>query len=71
LRRLVRILLEMPSSAEEILKEDHVRPMDLTGRVMKGWATIESEAMAGDSRLERFCQFAIQFVTALPAKPGR
>jgi len=43
----------------------------LAGRVMKGWATIESEAMTEDSRLERFCQFAIQFVTTLPAKPGR
>ena len=57
--------------AEEILKEDHVRPMDLTGKVMKGWAMLQPEAMAEDECLERFCGYAIAFVTTLPAKAGR
>ena len=62
---IVRVGVE---TAEKILQEAHVRPMDLTGKVMKGWATIEPEAISEDSDLERYCQLAIQFVETLPGK---
>lgn len=62
---IVRIGVE---SAEHILREKHVRPMDFTGRIMKGWATIEPEAISEDSELNRFCQLAVRFVETLPAK---
>ena len=65
---IVRVGVER---ADEILKEAHVRPMDLTGKVMKGWATIETGAMAEDDELERFCAFAIAFASALPPKPRK
>ena len=55
-------------AAERLIAEDHVRPMDLTGRVMKGWATVEPEAMEDDRDLARFCQEAITFVSGLPPK---
>lgn len=55
-------------AAQEILQEAHVRPMDFTGRIMKGWATIEPEAIGEDLQLQRFCQLAIAFVETLPAK---
>lgn len=55
-------------TAEEILKEDHVRPMDLTGRVMKGWATIEPEAMDDNEDIERYLSLAVSFVETLPPK---
>ncbi|MGB0909128.1 MAG: TfoX/Sxy family protein [Nitrospirales bacterium] len=55
-------------TAEKLLKESHVRPMDLTGKIMKGWATIEPEAMDEDDNLARFCQHAIDFVSDLPPK---
>ncbi len=57
-------------TAQEILTEEYVRPMDLTGKVMKGWAKIEAEAMAEDAHLERFCELAIRFAATLPAKAG-
>jgi len=57
-------------AAQEILIEKHVRPMDFTGKVMKGWAMIETEAMAEDTHLERFCELAIRFAATLPAKAG-
>ena len=53
---------------EALFKEKHVRPMDLTGRVMKGWATIEPKAMESDEDLARYCGHAIAFVQDLPAK---
>ena len=55
-------------TAAEIIGEPGVRPMDLTGKVMKGWATLEPEAIAEDSDIERFCSLAIEFVTTLPVK---
>lgn len=55
-------------SAAKLIKEPHVRPMDLTGRVMKGWATVEPNAMTNDKSLQRFCKLAIDFVRELPPK---
>lgn len=54
--------------AAELLKENHIRPMDLTGRVMRGWATAEPEALGEDSDITRLCGYAIEFVQGLPAK---
>ena len=65
---IVRVGVER---AEEILKEAHIRPMDLTGKVMKGWATVETKAMTEDDQLERLCEFAIAFAATLPVKPGK
>ena len=64
---IVRVGVER---AEEILMEAHIRPMDLTGKVMKGWATVETKAMTEDDQLERLCEFAIAFAATLPVKPG-
>ena len=49
----------------------HVRPMDLTGRVMKGWAMIEADGLSEDADLQRYVDMAIMFCAALPPKPGR
>ena len=62
---MVRVGVE---AAHSILKEAHVRPMDLTGKVMKGWATVEPQAIVSERDLRRFCALAIDFVKTLPAK---
>ncbi len=54
--------------SEILIQEPHVRVMDLTGKIMKGWATIEAEAMEDDENLKRFCAYAIEFVNTLPIK---
>ena len=54
--------------AEKIMKESHVKPMDITGKTMKGWAMIESNWIVKDKGLERFCNYAIEFVGTLPPK---
>jgi len=53
-----------------IQDQPHVRPMDLTGRVMKGWAMIEAEGVSEDDALRRYVDMAIMFCAALPPKPG-
>jgi len=62
------LIVRVGGAAERLLQEEHVRPMDLTGRVMKGWATVESRAMEEDRDLARFCREAIDFVVTLPSK---
>ena len=62
---MIRVGVEM---AQKILKEPHVRPMDFTGKVMKGWAIIEPEGIEEDADLEKFCALAIEFVETLPHK---
>ena len=46
----------------------HVQPMDLTGRVMKGWAMIDPEGLAEDEDLQRYVDMAIMFCAGLPPK---
>lgn len=55
-------------TAEKVLKEPYVRPMDLTGKVMKGWATVEPKAMKTKEDLIKYCTKAIEFVKTLPTK---
>ena len=62
---IVRVGVE---AAQSLLEEPYVRPMDLTGKVMKGWATILPEAMVEDKALVRYCRMAVDFVLGLPEK---
>lgn len=54
--------------AEKLLVENEVSPMDITGRPMKGWAKISATGTARDQELERFCGYALDFVSGLPPK---
>ena len=51
-----------------IKDHSHVQPMDLTGRVMKGWAMIDPEGLAEDEDLQRNVDMAIMFCAGLPPK---
>ena len=53
---------------DAIAGEAHVRPMDLTGRVMRGWAMIAPEGLGEDDDLQRYVDMAIMFCAGLPPK---
>jgi len=55
-------------AAEVLLQQKHLRPMDLTGRVMKGWVTADPDGIAEDDAIVQLCQHAITFVQTLPVK---
>jgi TfoX/Sxy family transcriptional regulator of competence genes len=55
-------------AAALIFREAHVRPMDITGRAMKGWAMVAREGVADAADLRRYVELAIAFVRTLPAK---
>jgi len=52
----------------KLFKEKHVKPMDITGKPMKGWAMIAPEGVAQDADLQRHTELAIAFVKTLPRK---
>ena len=56
------------SRHEETQSEPFVKPMDITGKVMKGWARIESEGITHDEDLKAWIDRSVRFVRTLPAK---
>lgn len=53
---------------EETQSEPHATPMDITGKVMKGWAKIEPAGIQTDSDLKSWVDRAIEFARSLPPK---
>ena len=56
--------------AEEALDGPHVRPMDFTGRPMKGMVFVEPGGLHGDA-LGTWVREAAEFARGLPAKGAR
>jgi TfoX/Sxy family transcriptional regulator of competence genes len=57
-----------PAAAESALRQEHVRPFDVTGRPMKGWVMIDPDGIESDRQLVDWIERAIEFVAALPVK---
>jgi TfoX/Sxy family transcriptional regulator of competence genes len=60
-----------PDEAAELLEEEGTRPFDITGRPMRGWLFVSSDATAEDADLERWVRRAEAFASALPPKLSR
>lgn len=56
------------AATEKIFREPHVKPMDITGRILKGWAMVAPDGLEDDAALKRFCMLAMDFVKTLPKK---
>ena len=57
-----------PADAERALGEPHVRPMDFTGRPMKGMVFVGPEATAGDEAVGGWADAGADFASSLPPK---
>ncbi|HEX6263417.1 MAG TPA: TfoX/Sxy family protein [Actinomycetota bacterium] len=57
-----------PDRAEEALDEPHVRPMDFTGRPMKGYVYVSAKGLETEEDLARWIGLARAFVAELPPK---
>lgn len=53
---------------EDTQAEPHVRPMDITGKVMRGWALVDPEGIATDECLRGWLDRAVRFARTLPVK---
>ncbi len=54
--------------ADSALKKTHVRPMDITGKPMRGWVMVDPKGCATKQQLDAWVDKAASFVGTLPAK---
>jgi hypothetical protein len=54
--------------ATKALRDQNVRPMDFTGRPMKGFVFVSPEGTKTEARLRRHIKSALDFVETLPPK---
>ena len=57
-----------PQQYEQALAEPGARPMDLTGRALKGFVFVDPAVFGSDRGLARWVKRGLGFATALPAK---
>lgn len=57
-----------PGQYEMMLKEPHARPMDFTGRPLRGFVYVDPKGLRTDGALEKWLKRAIAFASSLPAK---
>jgi TfoX/Sxy family transcriptional regulator of competence genes len=57
-----------PELADAALDESHTRPMDFTGRPMRGMVYVDPPGIATDSALAAWVEHALGFAETLPAK---
>jgi TfoX/Sxy family transcriptional regulator of competence genes len=57
-----------PEQHQAALTQPYARPMDFTGRPMKGYVFVGSEGLEGDEDLETWVKRAIMFALTLPPK---
>lgn len=58
------------SDEARAMKRKGVRPMDFTGKPMKGYVFVNPSGTARDGDLEQWIEWAKAFVRTLPAKTG-
>ena len=59
-----------PAAAKTALERPHVRPMDFTGRPLKGMVYVEPAGFRGEQALRGWLELALGFATTLPLKQG-
>lgn len=67
-RLMVRI---DPSAAEDLLRKPHARPMDFTGRPMRGFLFVDPPGIATAVSLRSWVGRAAQYAEAQPKKVHR
>ena len=53
---------------EENQRLPHATPMDITGKVMKGWVKVQPAGIETDEQLKTWVERAIRFTRTLPPK---
>ncbi len=57
-----------PDGYEEALKHKHARPMDSTGKPMKGMVYVEAKGIKKDEDLKGWLERGLKFAKSFPAK---
>lgn len=57
-----------PDRFEEALARPHARPMDFTGRPMRGFVFVAATGFASDEALAGWVRLGVEFAESLPPK---
>ncbi len=57
-----------PDNYEKAVERPHARPMDFTGKPMKGMIYVEPEGLTTNAKLGKWLDLAVEFVGELPPK---
>jgi TfoX/Sxy family transcriptional regulator of competence genes len=71
---IVKDALMVRVGAEEhqkLLRRPHARPMDFTGRPMKGFLFVDSAGLESDADLEQWIAHGVEYAASIPAKGRR
>ena len=60
-----------PNAYESALEAPHVRPMDFTGRPLKGYVYVGPRATSSDRVLKTWVDRSVEFTSSLPEKKPR
>jgi TfoX/Sxy family transcriptional regulator of competence genes len=60
-----------PEQYEKALQKPHVRPMDFTGRPMKGYVYVAAAGRRTEAALRAWVDLSARFVGTLPAGPAK
>jgi TfoX/Sxy family transcriptional regulator of competence genes len=67
-RDFLIVRLGSAAAAEPYLAQAHVKPMDITGRPMKGWVMVAPTAYDGPEQLRPWLSRGMRFAQSLPPK---
>ncbi len=63
------LMVRLPvAEADAALDRPHTRPMDMTGRTMRGWVVVDADGYADDAELEGWVRQAVRHVRSLPPR---
>lgn len=57
--------------SEALVDDEHVRPMVMRGREMRGWLLVDTAALASPSELKAWVGRGVSYARSLPAKAAR
>jgi TfoX/Sxy family transcriptional regulator of competence genes len=60
-----------PEKYNDLVIKPHARPMDLTGRPLKGFIYVEASGYKSEPGLRKWLDEAVAFVASQPAKPQK
>lgn len=60
-----------PAETEALSSRPHTRPMDFTGKPMRGFVVVEPEGLSRQKQLEEWIGLALERVRSLPPRSGK
>lgn len=57
-----------PEKHATLLKKQHAKPFDLTGKPMKGWLVVEVDGCKTDKQLSTWVKEGVEFALTFPPK---